>query len=83
MEYVTIVGIVAGLLTATSMLPQLIKIIQTKKVEDVSIGMLLLLSGGVGTWIYYGILQEDWPIIATNALSCLINITTLFYRIRY
>lgn len=82
-NHVTLIGIIAGLLTATSMLPQLIKIIKTKKVEDVSISMLIVLLSGVGTWVYYGILKEDWPIIATNALSCLICMITLFYKIRY
>ena len=77
------IGIIAGIFTATSLLPQLIKILKEKKAEDVSIGMLLILMTGVALWIYYGVLREDVPIIATNSFSLLLNIITLYYRIKY
>ena len=77
------IGIIAGILTATSLLPQIIKILKEKKAEDVSIGMLLVLMCGVGLWIYYGVLRDDVPIIATNCFSLLLNITTLIFRLKY
>lgn len=77
------VGIIAGILTAISMLPQLIKIIREKKAEEVSALMLLVLITGNILWAAYGMLREDWPIIATNGCSILINSLTIFFRMRY
>ncbi len=83
MNYTSIIGIVAGLFTACSLLPQLIKIIKEKKVEDLSIGMFVTLMIGLALWITYGILKNDLPIIATNVFSLLLNISILILRFKY
>ena len=81
MDKIQIAGIVAGILTSVSSIPQLVKIFKEKEVEDLSIGMILFLICGIGTWIYYGILRNDWPIIITNLFSLLVNLTFLiFYK---
>ena len=78
-----IVGIAAGVLTAASMMPQVIKTIKTKKAEHVSALMLIILIGGVILWIIYGSLKRDIPIICTNGFSMLVNLTMLFLRWKY
>lgn len=80
---VQVVGISAGIITAGSMLPQLIKIIKEKKVESISIWMVLTLVTGVCLWTFYGFLKEDWTIILTNFFSLLINIVLFVLRIKY
>jgi MtN3 and saliva related transmembrane protein len=82
-EYVIYIGIAAGICTAISLLPQLFKIITSKKAEDVSYFMLFILLLGVGGWIFYGILKHDYPIICTNVFSLLVNILTIIFSIRY
>jgi MtN3 and saliva related transmembrane protein len=77
------IGIIAGIFTASSLLPQAIKIFKEKKAENVSIGMLLFLMAGVSLWIYYGFLRDDMPIIITNCFSLLLNFVTLFLRLKY
>jgi MtN3 and saliva related transmembrane protein len=76
-------GILAGVLTAISMLPQVIKIAREKKVEDVSIIMLVTLICGISLWIAYGIMKKDLPIIFTNAFSLLVNIILIVLRIKF
>ena len=83
MQTITIVGIVASTLTASSMLPQLIKIIKEKKANDVSITMLVVLFAGVAAWVYYGILKKDAIIIISNALSLLLNIALVIVSLKY
>lgn len=83
MNWTQVVGTVAGILTAVSMVPQLIKIIRKKEAEDVSITMLSVLLMGLALWISYGIIREDWPIIITNCFSFLVNMFTLIFRIKY
>lgn len=77
------VGILAGLLTSISMLPQLLKIIRQKKAKEVSLLMLGVLITGNTLWTIYGFMRDDWPIIVTNFISITINSITAYYRIRY
>ena len=83
MELTQIIGLAAGILTATSLLPQVFKTLKEKKAEDVSLVMLLVLQAGLILWIFYGIRREDMPIIATNCFSLLVNITMVILRIRF
>ena len=82
-ENAEIVGIVAGVCTAISLLPQIIKVIKEKKTEDISLFYLLVLLVGLGLWTYYGFLKNDLPIIATNAFSMILNITMISLGIYY
>ena len=83
MELTQIIGISAGILTATSLIPQLVKIIKEKKADDVSPMMLIILMAGLGLWATYGIMKEDWPIIITNSFSFLLNTVVLVFRYKY
>ena len=78
-----VIGIVAGICTGVSLLPQLIKIIKEKKVEAISWFMLIILMTGLAGWVWYGLLKVDYPIIITNSFSLLVNCTILFFRFRY
>jgi MtN3 and saliva related transmembrane protein len=78
-----IIGLIAGVFTASSLMPQLIKIIKEKKAEDLSLAMLITLMTGVCLWIYYGILRDDLPILLTNSFSLLLNITVVILSVKY
>ncbi|MEP6948699.1 MAG: SemiSWEET transporter [Ginsengibacter sp.] len=77
------VGILAGVFTAIAMIPQLIKTFKKKKSEEISVFMLIILNLGIATWIYYGILRKDDPIIFTNAFSLMVNFTLLMLHFKY
>lgn len=83
MDLTQLTGIVAGTLTACSLLPQVFKTIKEKKAEDVSLVMLFVLQAGLILWIVYGFMREDLPIIITNCFSLLVNITMVILRIKY
>lgn len=78
-----IVGIAAGIFTALSMLPQLVKVLREKKAENLSGWMLLVLLTGLSLWVVYGYLKQDWPIILTNGFSVLLNLVLAFFRQKY
>ncbi len=83
MEIIQIIGLAAGILTASSMLPQIFKTIKEKKADEVSLKMLVVLLAGIALWIYYGIQKQDLPIIITNVFSFLVNVTMIILRIKY
>lgn len=78
-----IIGIAAGIFTASSLIPQVVKTLKEKKAEDVSLLMLFVLQAGLILWIIYGIKREDFTIIITNCFSLLVNIFMVILRIRY
>ncbi len=76
---VQILGLIAGALTAIASMPQLIKVIKTKNVDDISWLMLVILISGLSLWVWYGFEQDELPIILSNAFAVLINITLFIY----
>ena len=74
---IEVLGLVAGGITSVAMMPQLIKVIKEKNAEDISVVMLLVLIAGLSLWVWYGILQNELPIILSNSFSVLVNITLL------
>lgn len=83
MDWTQIIGLAAGVCTATSLIPQVVKTIREKKAEDVSLAMLLVLMTGISLWIVYGIKKNDLPIMATNSFSLFVNITMIILRLKY
>ena len=72
-----ILGLVAGGITSVAMLPQLIKVLKEKDVEDLSLLMILALIFGLSLWVWYGFLKDELPIILSNAFAVLVNICLL------
>ena len=80
---IEVLGLVAGGITSVAMMPQLIKVIKEKNAEDISVVMLLVLMTGLSLWVWYGILQNELPIILSNSFSVLVNITLLICCMMY
>ncbi len=78
-----ILGIVAGTLTSVSMLPQLIKVLKEKNVDDLSWIMILILILGLSLWVWYGLLKNELPIIFSNAFAVLVNVCLLICYFLY
>jgi MtN3 and saliva related transmembrane protein len=83
MEFIEILGLAAGICTSSSLLPQLIKTVKTKEVQDVSLVMFVVLLVGNGLWIYYGFAKSDIPIISTNILAFGLNVAMLVFKYKY
>ncbi|KAA5535864.1 SemiSWEET transporter [Paenimyroides baculatum] len=79
----TVIGTIAGILTSVSMIPQLIKVLKEKDVENLSWGMIAVLLIGVSLWVVYGIMKNELPIILSNGFSVLVNTILLIYYFKY
>ena len=78
-----LIGICAGILTAVSLIPQFVKSVREKRVDDISPFMFIVLFAGNGLWLYYGVLLNDVPIMATNAFSVVMDAAMLTLKIKY
>jgi MtN3 and saliva related transmembrane protein len=69
---IVILGLLAGAITSVGFIPQLVKGYRTKKLDDVSYWMPLVLVFGMFLWLVYGILRSDIAIIVANifAVGC-------------
>jgi len=79
----TFIGILAACLTMFAFLPQVIKIIQTKSVKDISPLALFQFLLGVFFWLIYGIHLGDYIIILANGVSVLIFTIALILYVKY
>ena len=77
-----VVGIIAGALSCTTFLPQVIKTWKSKSVKDVSLTMFLIASAGTLLWLVYGILINSISIIGTNIVVLIFSLMMLFLIFR-
>ncbi len=80
---ITLLGLVAGALTTFAQLPQLMKILRTKSVDDISKGMYAMLITGVSLWVIYGMFISSIPVVVANAVALALVSTILFLDFRY
>jgi MtN3 and saliva related transmembrane protein len=76
---ISIIGLVAGLLTTGSQVPQAYKVYKTKSTSDLSALWISILFIGTMVWLYYGLMINDLPLIIWNTIS----IFTLGYIASY
>jgi MtN3 and saliva related transmembrane protein len=80
---IQIVGFIAGFLTVVSFLPQVIQAWKTKRVKDVSFWMIAILMTAAATWIAYGIMEKDMPVIVTNVASFILQSAIMTAKIKF
>jgi Uncharacterized conserved protein len=78
-----IVGIIAGICTTLGFIPQIIRGLRTKRLDDISPVMYILLIFGLSLWLSYGIHIEDMIIIVANAFGVLFSIIIIVLRFKY
>lgn len=83
MDLTTVLGITAGTLTTISFLPQVVKTWRTRHTKDISAFMFALLLTGIALWFIYGIIKQDFPIIAANGTSLVLVSAILFLKIKH
>lgn len=81
--HIGLMGIMAGVFTTCSFIPQIIKIFKTKNVRDISLHMYIVLTTGIFLWLIYGIFIEELPIIIANSVGFLLCLTVLVLKFLY
>jgi len=76
-------GLLAGFLTTISFLPQVIKSLKTKHMDDFNIWFLILMIVGLSLWTVYGFMIKQLPIIIANIATISLNLILLGLKIKY
>ncbi len=83
MNLMTLIGLAAGFCTTAAFLPQVIKTWKSKSAKDLSLGMYSIFCTGVLLWLIYGIMISDLPIILANAITLILAVSILFFKLTF
>ncbi|MBN2066707.1 MAG: SemiSWEET transporter [Candidatus Thermoplasmatota archaeon] len=81
--FLELFGLLAGAITSISFIPQLYKGYATKKLDDVSYFMFLILASGMALWVIYGTLKSSLAIIITNSFGIACSFVIVLMKKRY
>ena len=76
------IGGLAAALASLSYIPQVRKAWPRGSTGDLSLGMLLALTSGLGLWVVYGIIRGDWVIIVANVAGAVLAGIVLACKVR-
>tara|TARA_B100000902_G_C26783549_1_gene656229 strand:- start:198 stop:458 length:261 start_codon:yes stop_codon:yes gene_type:complete len=77
------IGFFAAFCTTIAFLPQAIKVFKSKSTKDISLYMFIIFTIGVLSWLIYGLIINDYPIIFANAVTLVLSFFILIYKIKY
>jgi len=80
---IEIFGLMAGAVTSIGFIPQLIKGYKTKKLDDITYFMPLILVSGMTLWFIYGFLIESLAVMVANAVGIGCNLSLAFMKKMY
>ena len=75
-----IFGLIAGAITSMSFIPQLLKGYRTKKLDDLSYFMPIILAIGMTLWFTYGFLIEAIAVMIANAFGIFCCLFLIFMK---
>ena len=78
-----LIGYTATVIGTFLMLPQVIQSLRTKKVGDVSMGMVVLYVLNCFFWLIYGLLLNAPPLLIANSIGLVISIFQLVLKLKY
>ena len=76
-------GFAAASLTTLAFLPQVIKVWRSRSTKDISLPMLVTFIAGITLWLIYGLLVNAAPIIWANAITLVLNIVILKFKLKH
>ncbi|HLC59658.1 MAG TPA: SemiSWEET family transporter [archaeon] len=83
-DILAIVVTIVGLSMSLSYIPQAYRIVKRKSSHDISIVTYIILLVGFATWLIYGLVINNMPLILTNSVSLLagssVLVATFVYR---
>ena len=83
MPIIEIIGLLAAFCTTAAFVPQVYKVYKNKSTTDISLTMYVVFLLGTMLWLAYGIHYNSLAIILANAVTGLLALTILIFKIGY
>ena len=78
-----VIGTIAGILILSGWVPQIIKGYKSKKLDDVSAYLMILIFAGAVLWLIYGIALDDVYIMGVNLAAMVLTMVVLSMKLKY
>ncbi|MDY7539053.1 SemiSWEET transporter [Undibacterium sp. RTI2.2] len=78
-----LIGYIAASMTTTAFIPQAWMTWRRKRADGVSLGMYIILVGGIAMWLAYGLMLNALPIIIANFITLVLAIFILVMKLLY
>jgi MtN3 and saliva related transmembrane protein len=78
-----LLGLVAGVFTTLSLVPQLYRVLKLKEARQISLPFTLLMSIGNLLWLGYGLMAGLAPILLWNSISLLLSVSLTLAKLKY
>ena len=77
------IGFFAAFCTTVAFFPQAVKVWKSKSTKDISLYMFVIFTIGVFSWLVYGIIIVNLPIILANSVTLVLSLFILMYKLKY
>jgi MtN3 and saliva related transmembrane protein len=77
------IGMIAAILTTVSYIPQTIKVLRDKNTKGLSLGMYVMITGGIAMWLVYGVMIASTSLIIANTITFVMASVILFMKIKH
>ena len=78
-----VIGIVAGILILSGWVPQIVRGYKTKRLNDVSAYLMILIFAGAALWLVYGMALDDVYIMGVNLAAMVLTMIVLSMKLKY
>lgn len=80
---INVFGVVAGICSMISFIPQIMKILRERDASGVSLRMYAVTIFGFACWTTYGALSGSWPVMVSNAICIVLTSSIFVLRLRF
>ena len=77
------IGYLAGILTTFGVLPEIVKLIQRKRADELSYTWLSTVAVGIGLWSIYGFFINSLPLFLVSAIQTLLYFYLILLKYYY
>lgn len=80
---VELIGVLAGILSCLTFIPQIRKTLKSKSVNDISFCTYLIVLISELGWMFYGIIIGSFSIILATFIACMSAVYILYLKLKY
>ncbi len=83
MSWIEMVGHAGSLLSSITFIPQVYKVWQTKRTQDLSLSMMFIVFSSTIVWIIYGVGLMLWPVIICNSIIAILSLMLIYFKLTF
>lgn len=83
MSWIEMVGHAGSLLSSITFMPQVYKVWQTKRTQDLSLSMMLIVLSSTIVWLVYGWGLMLWPVIICNSIIAILSLMLIYFKLTF